>query len=957
MQPGSGLLGRDAELAQIDAAIVAAGTEVVAITGEPGIGKSALLAELARRAEVAGLSVLAGRAAEHERDVPFGLVVDALDDQVAALHRRRFESLGPERLAELAAVLPAAAGHAPAGGAAAGPAERFLYHRALRALLELLGGERPVALLLDDLHWADDGSLELVLHLLRRPPRTPLLLAVALRRTDARPGPGPAPRLLDALRGVPDARLLALEPLPAAAALELLDGVPGAELRERLREEAGGNPLYLRELARAAATGGTALPPTLVATVQQEVASLPPASRALLDGAAVAGDPFDPELAAAAAALEPDDAPALLDRLVAADLVRPAGGRRGFRFRHPVVRLAVYEATAPGWRLGAHERTAAALAARGKGAVAQAYHVEQAARPGDAAAVELLARAAAESADTSPASAARWYTAALELLPADDPRRGDLLGAVAGALAAAGRLEKAREAILDALENFGGGAADSDRSARRLTLVAACAQLEHVLGRHADADRRLRAALDALPPGAPPHVRAGLELELATGSLYAGDAAAVFEWSGRALDTAGEADPAPAATAHALRALGATWSLRGAEAEPPLRRAAELVEELTDQQLAARMDALYALTAAYLFAERFPESDAAAARALEISRAFHQDRLLAPLSIFRSMAVANMCRLPEGLQLAEAAEEAARMQGLRYQEMWALWQRAQLLDVAGTPLEAQRVAAQCQELIESVEPSLVTRTGACNIATLRLDSDPAGCMREMVEAGGEELELVDPVWATYLMRAMVQAALATGETEEADRWAARLEKRAEMLGLPASAVRAATARAAVLDAEGEHEAAAKIAAAAADAADAAGATMDGIHGRLVAGAALAPDATDRAISELQRAAADAARGGAIKLRDAAARELRRLGARIPAAVERAAAGHAAGLAELTDREREIVELAAGGRTNKQIAATLYLSEKTIESHLSRIFSKLGVRSRVELAGLVARDRS
>jgi DNA-binding NarL/FixJ family response regulator len=108
---------------------------------------------------------------------------------------------------------------------------------------------------------------------------------------------------------------------------------------------------------------------------------------------------------------------------------------------------------------------------------------------------------------------------------------------------------------------------------------------------------------------------------------------------------------------------------------------------------------------------------------------------------------------------------------------------------------------------------------------------------------------------------------------------------------------------------------------------------------------------------LQRAASDAAHGGAVKLRDAAARELRRLGARIPAAVERAAVGPAAGLAELTGREREIVELAAGGRTNKQIAATLYLSEKTVENHLSRIFPKLGVRSRVELAGLVARDRS
>src|SRR5688500_18423026 len=190
------------------------------------------------------------------------------------------------------------------------------------------------------------------------------------------------------------------------------------------------------------------------------------------------------------------------------------------------------------------------------------------------------------------------------------------------------------------------------------------------------------------------------------------------------------------------------------------------------------MDALFALAAAHLFAERFPESNAAAARALEICRAYRQDRLLAPLLVFRSMAMANMCRLPEALQLAEAAEEAARMQGLRYQEMWALWQRAQLLDVSGAPLEARRVAGECQRLIESVEPSLVTRTGACNLA--------------------------DPVWATFLRRTMVQAALAAGQTDEANRWAGSLESRAGLLGLPASAVRAATARAAVLHAEGEH---------------------------------------------------------------------------------------------------------------------------------------------------------
>jgi predicted ATPase len=112
---GARLAGREPELAALDRALeaVAAGERaVVAVTGEAGIGKSALLAELRQRAGGGGLLVLEGTAAVHERDLPFGLAVDALDDHVATLHPRRLESIGAEREAELAAVLPSVAQHA-----------------------------------------------------------------------------------------------------------------------------------------------------------------------------------------------------------------------------------------------------------------------------------------------------------------------------------------------------------------------------------------------------------------------------------------------------------------------------------------------------------------------------------------------------------------------------------------------------------------------------------------------------------------------------------------------------------------------------------------------------------------------------------------------------------------------------------------------------------------------------
>src|SRR3954471_8321356 len=280
------LLGRDRQLAAATRAIgdVRRGSgRVLGLLGEAGLGKSALLAEIAQRARGAGVRVVAGRGVEHERDIPFGVMCDALGE------------------------LAGAPGAVPV-------AERFRRHREVAASLERLA---PVALLLDDLHWADEASVELVLHLLRRPVPVPALLVIAARPV------GPAGRLLDAARSAPGWEQLALTPLRRPEAHAMVAGVTDAAVRERVVLEGRGNPLFLRELARVADRADGTLPATLVAAISLEVAALGDTSRALIEGAAVAGDPFDPELAAAAAEL--DDAVALtaLDNLVAADLVRP----------------------------------------------------------------------------------------------------------------------------------------------------------------------------------------------------------------------------------------------------------------------------------------------------------------------------------------------------------------------------------------------------------------------------------------------------------------------------------------------------------------------------------------------------------------------------------------------------------------------------------------------------------
>ena len=164
----------------------------------------------------------------------------------------------------------------------------------------------------------------------------------------------------------------------------------------------------------------------------------------VLEGAAVAGDPFEPELAAAAAETSEASAMEAIDELLELDLVRETDVPRRFRFRHPLVRRAVYEATPGGWRLGAHERCAEALAARGATAAARAHHVERSAREGDLDAVAVLREAGEGAVRLAPASAARWFADALRLLPQTAPahERVELLLARAGALTAAGHFAR-----------------------------------------------------------------------------------------------------------------------------------------------------------------------------------------------------------------------------------------------------------------------------------------------------------------------------------------------------------------------------------------------------------------------------------------------------------------------------------------------------------------------------------
>src|SRR5262245_13487146 len=158
------LVGRTDELASLEEALDEldrGGQGAVALLGEPGIGKTRLLRELTARAERRGHLVLSGSASELERDLPFSAFVDALDEYAESRDSQRLAALDDDVQAELAHVFPSLSSLA-AGREVALQHERYRSHRAVRALLELLARTAPLVLVLDDFHWADSASVELL---------------------------------------------------------------------------------------------------------------------------------------------------------------------------------------------------------------------------------------------------------------------------------------------------------------------------------------------------------------------------------------------------------------------------------------------------------------------------------------------------------------------------------------------------------------------------------------------------------------------------------------------------------------------------------------------------------------------------------------------------------------------------------------------------------------------------
>jgi len=949
------LVGRDGELEFLTARLAeaeAGAARFAAVEGDPGLGKSRLLRELAERATDRGCVVLHGRAAEFEREMPFGLFVDALDSFLEAAPGSAFGALDQEQVDELASAFPAMRPLSSGDSPAPAPEDRVRVYGAVRELLACLAPGKTVLITLDDLHWSDRASLELIGHLLRRPPRAKVMIAFSYRtrRLD--------PSVTSEIRAAAEAGDLGLQrlgPLAPEDAGALLDGNPRSE---EIIAQGGGNPFYILELSRAepvaslvgASGGRDGVPEAIGIAIGRELGALSGDGRALANASAVVGDPFSLDLSIGAAGLEPAQGLVALDELAGSDLIRSTDVPRRFQFRHPLVRSAVYEAVPEGTRLAIHSLCAELLRDGREGPAVRAHHVEQSAQFGDLEAVELLRDAALSSAARAPASAVRWLQAALRLLPDDAPLelRQELLLPLPGLLTSLSDFNGAYEAAVEALASV-----TPEQRDLEVALTIACASFEHALGDRERAGARLDGALEeALAEGSPNAV--ALLIAKLMDRFYDRSFEEMPEWGEKAVAAAEAIDNRPLrAAAAGAHLMGCALGGRIEEAQRNRPGVIGLIDDLSDEELAERLDAIGCLAAAEMYLDEFEDVVTHGLRGIKVGRASGRAAFAPTLVPCVGTCGWMLGDIDLSIEILSTAAEAARVSRNQLQLAWSLlnlaFAQAVQGDVDGAKASGEEATAIAAELGDS---AISSWAGLCLGIALREDGQyqrAADTFTSMM--GGSGAQQIPGGWRAHAAMELTRAAVGAGQLELAEESRRHANESAEETGLPMARAWADRAEAEVLLAREEPVVAAELALGAAEAAGELKARIDRAAARELAGRALlAAEDREGAVAQFALAAEEFDECNAPRHRDRVEKELGRLGQR-PSRRSRAGA-EGTGLDSLSGREREVAQLLVERMTNAEIAAELFLSEKTVESHLRNIFRKLEVGSRVEVARLV-----
>jgi DNA-binding CsgD family transcriptional regulator/tetratricopeptide (TPR) repeat protein len=911
------LLGRESECATIDRLLDGArdsrsGTLV--LRGEAGIGKSALLDYAARRAE--GMRVLNGAGVEAESELPF-----------AGMHQLLWPVL--DRLDELPPV-QAAALRGAFGLSADSVEDRFLVSVALLGMLTAVADDEPLLCVIDDAHWLDSGSAEALVFVARRLQADSIALLVAAREGDERRFEAP---------GLAELALGGLGAGDAVALLESSAELPAA-VRDELVRATGGNPLALHELPAALnaeqRAGRAPLDLDLPLTEGIEraflarVRPLGDDSRRLLLLAA-ADDTGDPgTVLRSAQALDIDAA--AFDTVEGAGLLLTDGVH--LRFRHPLLRSAVYRAAGFGERRAAHEALAAALDDDANADRAAWHRAVVAMAPDDAAADALAATADRAQRRGGHAAAARALERAADL-DSDAQRRTDHLLGAATAAVLAGHLRQA-SALVDRAEP------GLDNPLRRAQAAKVRGHVQVTAGRPREGHIVLAAA-----------AREVLPLDRATGLELLGlacvSAAMAGEMDGlsRSYQLAASVEPDPDSNEQVflvrlLGGLGHGVTTGDTKTSVPLiREALTRADQLEDPRLVEMAGSGNVLLGDWEGARRYHD------RAIRLARERGALGVLPQTLSLRAMVALWQGFLTESAEDAGEAVRLAEDIGAENARALPMACLAWIAAVRGDEAECERLAEAV--LGTSLERGLAMSAGLATWALAQRDVAMGRWEAALVRL----ISLMDvrpgfghPVITVLSTWDRVEAAVHVGRPEVAE----------QAVGLLAHWVTGAApewgspvlADCRAISAATPEEADAHFEAAIAGLGGARALDRPRIHlhyGEHLRRAKRRIDAR----THLRDAVEAFDRVGAAPWADRARRELRATG-------ETARKRDISPLAQLTPQELQVARLVGEGATNKAVAAQLFVSPKTVEYHLRKVFDKLGIASRGELIRIELGER-
>jgi DNA-binding CsgD family transcriptional regulator/tetratricopeptide (TPR) repeat protein len=982
------LVGRDSELERLRGLLrdAAAGATVTAlVSGDAGIGKSRLVAEAMRIAELDGFTVLCGQCAEIGDSVPYLPFADALrtaPPEIEAAVKAR---------PVLSRLLPDGGGQSE-GGEWSGLTRQQMFG-AMLSLLSELAADRPVLLVIEDLHWADATTRHLLTFLARMLHRERVAVIGTYRTDDLHRSHPLRPVIAELLR-LPMVALVELGPLPAASLAEILanvmTGPPGRPMNSVLSaatlnslvERAEGNAYYAEELLTASSCTDGMLPTGLAALLLSRVERVSDAAQRVLRAAAVAGGSAADELVRAASGLPDDEYEAAVREAAGHQLLAP-DGLNGYKFRHALLREAVYADLMPGERTRLHARLAALLA-QVPGAAAELAHHSMASHdiPG-AFAASVRAGTEAERLG-APAEAHRHYDLALELWArvGDAEQRAGMTHGKLGlksALAAAASGDQFKAVhLLRRIRDYVSGPSQGTESAELRCRVGErlayhLLQSENTRW-YAEALTAAEATVLEAPAEPPTWYRARAMATYAIALMAAHRDDDARDWADRAR-AAARAAGSDSVEADALATTG-QLALRSGNSDEAIGMFIAAVEQASAAgAVEVRLRAVYTLAVQYLARGELTEAGLIAHQGQEWAE--KAGLSLAPfgwdLRHLHFQAHFADGSWDQAQDLADGFPVRVTRQAEAVLSAMALW-----IDVArGNPVVGER-QTWLEPFLDDVFVSYIARGHLAEHALWQGDY-----ARALAEA---EASIAADGWAAHtpsVIRVMAIALAAradraerlraagdfSGADAEASAGAALLDNAREGARYPARPK-------AVLGPEGRGW----LARCEAEYARLTGANSPGVWEKVLA--AFSPDyvyETARAQWRLAEALVEvgrrdeatavwrAARDTATRLRAAP------LGAALDDLARRARLDHgnthghgggtggAAGLGNgrspltaLTDREREVLRLLTQGRSNREIGTELFITPKTASVHVSNILAKLGATSRTEAAAIAHR---